>query len=146
MGFHNLIEPLYVNVAINLNNDYNPQFKDDPFKYRVAILVSKVILSVTPDCVKDVFQLKAFLEMNSYIKELRRYRPTIRLQTMIDACKKNPSLAGKKSQVCRDWFRLVLWYVRLRKASQGKYCHELLRVQQQASNVDMAAKVQAFTS
>jgi len=33
MNNFNLIEPLYVNVAINLNSDFNPAFKDEPFKY-----------------------------------------------------------------------------------------------------------------
>jgi hypothetical protein len=79
-----------LNVAINLNNGYNPMFKNEPFKYQVAVLCSKVILSVTPAMVKDIFQLQAYLEMSGYIKALRRYRPTIRLQTMIDACKKYP--------------------------------------------------------
>jgi hypothetical protein len=55
MHFFNLIEPLYVNVAFNLNNSYNPEFKEEPFKYRCTILVSKVILAVTPSVVKDVF-------------------------------------------------------------------------------------------
>lgn len=33
MHYFNLLEPMYLNVAINLNNDYNPSFKDEPFKY-----------------------------------------------------------------------------------------------------------------
>jgi hypothetical protein len=57
MHYFNLLEPMYVNVAINLNSDYNPAFKDEPFKYQVVVLNSKVILSVSPAMVKDVFQL-----------------------------------------------------------------------------------------
>lgn len=33
MNNFNLIEPLYVNIAINLNSGFNPQFKEEPFKY-----------------------------------------------------------------------------------------------------------------
>jgi hypothetical protein len=56
MEYFNLIEPMYLNVAINLNPDYNPAYKSqETFKYRVVILNSKVILSVTPAIVKDLF-------------------------------------------------------------------------------------------
>jgi hypothetical protein len=50
----NLIEPLYINVAINLNSDFNPAFKEEFFKYQIVVLVSKVILTVTPEAVKDI--------------------------------------------------------------------------------------------
>lgn len=73
--------------------------------------------------------------MQSYFKELRRYRPTIKIQTMIDACKKFPQqnhLQVKKSAVVRDWFRLVLWYVRLRRVSRGQYCSQLFEVHMRA--------------
>jgi len=35
----------------------------------------------------------------------------------------------KKSLVIRDWFRLVLWYVRLRKAARGEIPFILLEVE-----------------
>ena len=88
-------------------------------------MVSKVILSVTPEAVKDIKQLQAYFEMQGYNKELKRYRPFIKIQTMIDAEKRQPSrsdIALKKKAVIRDWFKLVLWYVRLRKASKGEIC------------------------
>jgi hypothetical protein len=55
MNYFNLLEPMYLNVAINLNSDYNPRFKEEPFKYQIVVLNSKVILSVTPSIVKDLF-------------------------------------------------------------------------------------------
>ena len=88
MHYFNLLEPMFVNVAMNFNNSYNPAYKNEPFKYQIAVLNSKVILSVTPAIVKDIFQLQAYLEMQSYIKELRRYRPSIKIITMIAACAK----------------------------------------------------------
>lgn len=46
---------MYLNIAINLNNDYNPMFKDEPFKYQIVVLNSKVIFSVNPGMIKDIF-------------------------------------------------------------------------------------------
>lgn len=124
----NLCEPLYVNIAINLNNLYNPAFKDEPFKYQIVILVSKTIFTFTPTVLKDLKQLSVYFETFSYSKDLKRYRPNIKISDMIDACKKSknsPEMVQKKKAVIRDWFRLVLWYVRLRKASRGVICPEL---------------------
>ena len=33
INHHNLLEPFYVNVAINMNNMYNPTYKQELFKY-----------------------------------------------------------------------------------------------------------------
>ncbi len=55
MHYFNLLEPMYINVALNFNNSYNPAYKNEPFKYQVNVLNSKVILSVTPAIVKDIF-------------------------------------------------------------------------------------------
>ena len=43
LNFHNLLEPFYINMAINMNNMYNPTYKDEPFKYQCTLLVSKII-------------------------------------------------------------------------------------------------------
>lgn len=84
--------------------------------------------------------------MNSYIDVLRRYRPTIRIETMLRACERNPGLAQKKKAVVKHWWRMVLWYVRLRKASQGVYHPELLRVQHQKMAVDTDLKLSQHKS
>lgn len=63
MEYFNLIEPMYLNVSIGLNHGYNSRYKKESFKYRVVVLNSKVILSVTPAIVKDLFQMMAYLEM-----------------------------------------------------------------------------------
>lgn len=55
MEYFNLVEPMYLNIAMNFNHNYNPAFKEEPFKYRVVVLNSKVIVSVTPAIVKDLF-------------------------------------------------------------------------------------------
>ena len=74
---------MYVNVAMNFNQDYNPLFKEEEFKYRIVVLVSKVILAVSPSVVKDIFELRAYLEMQSYQEVLRRYRPAVRIKTVL---------------------------------------------------------------
>lgn len=64
MSYQNLIEPMYINVALNFNEYYNPTHKkNEEFKYKIAILCSKVILSVSPCMVKDFFQMQAYQEM-----------------------------------------------------------------------------------
>ena len=51
----------------------------------------------------------------------------MRIQTFIDYRKKFGPLSGeiekKRKAVVRDWFRLILWYVRLRKASKAFNSH-----------------------
>ena len=74
----NLIEPMYLNVAINLNSNYTPaQATQEPFKYQIVMLVSRVILTVNPSVVKDMFELQTFFENFSYAHDLKRFRPTI---------------------------------------------------------------------
>ena len=33
INHHSLLEPFYINVAINMNNMYNPTYKQELFKY-----------------------------------------------------------------------------------------------------------------
>ena len=115
---------MYLNVAINLNNDFNPRFKNEDFKYNICVLCSKVILQVSPNVVKDIFEMRAYFEMQSYVQELKRYRPAIRIgtiQKLIKSCR-DPErlelLKKIKRSVIRDWYKLILWYVRLRRASR----------------------------
>jgi len=44
LNFHNLLEPFYINMAINMNNMYNPTYKNELFKYQCTLLVSKIIV------------------------------------------------------------------------------------------------------
>ena len=55
MNMQNLLEPFYVCIAINLKDDYIAGVANHKYKYRVSILLSKCILSLTPDAVKDLF-------------------------------------------------------------------------------------------
>jgi hypothetical protein len=64
---------------MNFNTMYNPAFKDEPFKYQIVVLVSKLIYTVTPDVLKDIKQLAVYFETFGYSKDIKRYRPTIRI-------------------------------------------------------------------
>lgn len=80
---HNLIEPFYINVALNLNTCYTPLYKHEPFKYNAAILVSKMIFATSPALVDDVFEFVNYTESFSYSKVLNKFKPLIRVKTFI---------------------------------------------------------------
>jgi len=56
------------------------------------------------------------LEMFSYVRELKRFRPLLRVNHFVK-CK--PERSFRRKLVIRDWMHMVLWYVRLRKANKG---------------------------
>ena len=74
-----------MNVAINLNTCYVPDYKLEPFKYNVTVLVSNVILNLSPDVLKDVVGEAIFAQMFSYREQLKKFRPRIRIQSFINA-------------------------------------------------------------
>ena len=62
----------------------------------------------------------------------------MKIQPFIDMRKRTGSLAPgveeKRKAVVRDWWKMVLWYVRLRKASKKKVYHpDLLNVELKAA-------------
>ena len=62
--------------------------------------------------------------MFSYVKDIKRFRPLLKIQTFIQGgdgfLDNQPLLMKKKKLVIRDWFKLALWYVRLRKTAKGQ--------------------------
>ena len=64
-----------------------------------------------------MFRFSMYIEGQSFVKELKKYRPLIRIQPFIDLCKslKQKVLPEKtekiRKAVIRDWFRFVLWFV-----------------------------------
>lgn len=79
INHNNLLEPFYVNMAINMNNLYNPTYKQELFKYQCTLLVSKLIMTTTPDLCRDMMQFVSYTETFSYVQDLKKYRPTMRL-------------------------------------------------------------------
>ena len=80
---------------------------------------------MNPSITRDFNKLRFYHEGQSYLKDLARYRPFIRIQTIIDFMRSpdfdklsksdKRKIEEKRKAVIRDWFRLVLWYIRLRK-------------------------------
>ena len=56
-----LIEPFYVNVALNFNKLYTPLYKEEPFKYNVTTLVSNVILNIDPEVLSEIVNVIVFV-------------------------------------------------------------------------------------
>lgn len=103
-------------------------------------------MNIKPKTLVDVMYFREYLEGFSYSKDIERYKPLIRVQTFIDLRRKLgrfnkktgaredgvlPSdIEAKRRAVIRDWFRLALWYVRLRKAAQGTTPITLIEVEE----------------
>ena len=125
-----------MNVAINLNDMYNPTYKDEPFKYNISVLVSKVIVSANPNIARDFVSFSNTSECLTYTNQLRTHRPQTRIQQFIDLERRRNGLTDdqrrRKASCIRDWFKLALWYVRLKKASKGIYSTNLLEIERHA--------------
>ena len=118
-----LIEPFYVNVAINLNKLYTPLYKEEPFKYNVTTLISNVIFNVDPEVLSEIVNVIVFVQMFQYNSQMKKFRPRIRIQAFIDARERQggkltPEQDRKRKVIIRDTFRMVIWYVRLRKLAE----------------------------
>ena len=112
----------------------------DEYKYRMAIVNDKVRLNIKPLILCDMMRCVQYNELQSYLHDIKRYRPMLRIQTFIDMRdelkRKNPNaelppdVEEKRQAVVKDWFRLVLWYVRLRQAAKGETPSSLLNVEE----------------
>jgi hypothetical protein len=135
MGLENsyLLEPFTFRFQLSFRTSFDPMV--DEYKYKIAILNDKVKVVLNPLILADVMRFNQYLEGFSYSFDLKRFRPIIRIQTFIDLRNKqggrlHPQLEDKRKAVVRDWFRMVLWFVRLRNAAKGKISYELFRVEQ----------------
>ena len=117
-----ILDPFTVKIQFGFRNSYN--MLRDSYKYRIAVIADKVRVNVNPTTLNDVMRFRQYLEGVSYEHDLQRFKPLIRIQSFIDLREKSrgglsPDLEAKRVRVIRDWFRVVLWYVRLRKAAKG---------------------------
>ena len=122
-----ILDPFTYQMQFAFRNTFN--MNKDLYKYKIAISIEKVRLNFSPIVLRDQQKFKQYLEAQSYIRDLRRFRPHIRIQTFIDFRNQNggrscdPDIEKKRKAVIRDWFRLVLWYVRLRRAAKSCQTH-----------------------
>lgn len=75
---------------------------------------------------RDILKFQAFLEMSSYSKELVRFKPPLRIQHFVENPAYTQDMKTKKRRLIQDWFRVVHWFVRLRRASRGRTPYSLL--------------------
>ena len=61
-----LLEPMFVNVAINLNTCYTPVYKEEPFRYNIAVLISSVVANLSPDVLENIVGATQYLQMYSF--------------------------------------------------------------------------------
>lgn len=120
------MNPFTLFTSINLNKNFRPG--QDNYKYQINTLITTINFSLTPDIIRDILKFQTFIEMFSYAKDLKRFRPLFRIESFLLPVT-GPSQINKKKVVIKDWFRLILWYVRLRRAAKGKIPYELLEVE-----------------
>jgi hypothetical protein len=114
-------------------------YTQEPFKYNSALLVSKLIMTVDPSVINDAYSFANYTETFSYCKVLNKFKPLFRVQVFIDARNRqrgvlSPDQDKKRRAVIKDWFRLVLWYVRIRKAHKTGQIHSsLLEIESRAT-------------
>ena len=79
LGMENnyLIDPFSLRIQFGFRNSYDPQ--TDEYKYRISIVNDKVRVNVRPDTLVDVMYFNQYNEGQSFMKELQRFRPILRI-------------------------------------------------------------------
>ena len=83
-------------------------------------------------------QFVSYAETFSYVEDLKKFRPKMRIQAFIEyrehqGGKLTAEQERKRKAVVRDWWRMVLWYVRLRRAAKTGKIHEDLLIAERMS-------------
>lgn len=102
MSYNYLLSPFSFLMSINLKKSFNPQ--QDSYKYQINTLVSQISLNLTPLMLRDILKFQAFLEMFSYARDLKRFRPPLRIQSFVDSPAYTPAHKRKRTALIRDWF------------------------------------------
>ena len=77
-----LISPFTLFTSINLNKNFRPA--EDPYKYQINALVTAINLNLDPNITFDMLKFATFMEMFSYCKYLKMFRPPVRVQYFIE--------------------------------------------------------------
>jgi hypothetical protein len=86
-----LMDPFTVRIQFAFRNSYNRN--TDDYKYRIAIITDKIKLNVHPLTIRDVMRHNWYNEALTYIPDLKKFRPVLRIQTFIDLRKKEKKLS-----------------------------------------------------
>lgn len=68
-----LMDPFTVRIQFAFRNSYD--MMRDEYKYRVAIINEKIRINVNPITLVDVMRFRQYLEGQTYLADLARYRP-----------------------------------------------------------------------
>ena len=132
MSNNYIMDPMTCRIQFAFRNSYNQA--QDEYKYRIAIVNEKVRINISPNVLKDIMKYQQYLEGYTYLYDLQRFRPQIKVQAFIDYRKKHGKLPKdvdiKRKAVIRDWFKLVLWYIRLKKTAHGSTPHSILQIEE----------------
>ena len=129
-----ILDPFSLRVQYGLRNYYN--LNVDDYKYRIAIENEKLRLNFRPKNLVDIMFFQNYLEAASYRKDLQRFRPLMKIQTFIDYRKQQRGgklpreIEEKRKAVVKDWFKMIIWYVRIRKAARGVTPIKLLNIEE----------------
>ena len=115
-----LIEPFNIRIQFSFRNNYDAD--NDEYKYKIGVMADKVKLNLNPMILNSFQHLREHIEAYSYAYDIKRFRPLIKIQSFINlknnffkGKKLPPELEKKRKAVIKDWFRLVLWFIRIRK-------------------------------
>lgn len=72
-----IMNPLTYSMQFAFRNNYDRA--KDAYKYRLSVSIEKVCFNIKPQTVRDSMRFQQYLEMHSYIRELQRFRPHIRI-------------------------------------------------------------------
>lgn len=87
-----LVEPMFVNIALNFNTCYVPDYKEQPFRYNICTMVSDVKINLNPEVLRQVVASSSCAFMRGYQEQLKKFRPRIRIQALLSKCR-----GGKRS-------------------------------------------------
>jgi hypothetical protein len=115
-----LIEPFNIRIQFSFRNSYDAD--NDEYKYKIGVMADKVKLNLNPMILNSFQNLREHIETYSYAYDIKRFRPLIKIQSFINlknnffkGKKLPPEIEKKRKAVIKDWFRLILWYIRIRK-------------------------------
>jgi hypothetical protein len=127
MRYNYLLEPFSLVTCINYKKSFDPL--KDSYRYMINALIQSININLSPTSMRDILKFQAFLEMSSYHRELVRFKPPLRPLHYIENPPYRDEDKKKKSKLIGDWFRVALWFVRLRNAAKGRTPFSLLELE-----------------
>ena len=89
LGIQNnyILDPFSIRIQLAFRNSYD--MLTDDYKYRIAVVNDKIRLNINPTTLVDTMRFAQYYGGQTYIEDLQRYRPLMKIQTFIDIRKAN---------------------------------------------------------